>query len=414
MKIPSQIATLLAGILLTLLSLWYGYNHHLLPIAASAEADLIDDLFNVMMTIGTGIFILVQGALLWVIFRYRRKAGDDTDAKYIHGNIPLEIVWTAIPAVIVLALSIYSFDIYEQMGGLNPMDHGSHLASAHGEEAHGTSVANAGPGAAIAAPLEAPPEASTTATAVDGTKATLPTGENPTGEDAVTPVIVPPDAVTPKDVVSPDGMAPNVVTPKEVAIPVTVPADSVKPKNPAAVPATIPDRNSVIVNVNGLQFAWLFNYEGTEVTAGELHVPVGRDVRLNISAMDVLHAFWVPEFRVKQDAIPGRTVSLRFLPTKVGEYPVICAELCGAYHGVMKTKVVVEPEDAFQAWLTSQQVASRPDQDPQLQQAIALAHPSTLHLSDADYLAPYAQRLGVTVEHLQSIQAMQQMPDPHL
>ncbi|MGI0491563.1 cytochrome c oxidase subunit II transmembrane domain-containing protein [Alkalinema pantanalense CENA528] len=413
MKIPSQIATLLAGILLTLLSLWYGYNHHLLPIAASAEAELIDDLFNVMMTIGTGIFIMVQGALLWVIFRYRRKPGDDSDAKYIHGNIPLEIVWTAIPAMIVLALSIYSFDIYEQMGGLNPMDHGSHLASAHSETSMAP-LSNAGSGAAIAAPLETLPEVSTTVTG-NGTKATLPTGENPKGEDVVTPVIVPPDAVTPKDVVSPDGMAPNVVTPKEVAVPVTVPADAVKPKNPTAAPATIPAQDSVVVNVNGLQFAWLFNYEGTDISAGELHVPVGRDVRLNISAMDVLHAFWVPEFRVKQDAIPGRTVSLRFLPTRVGEYPVICAELCGAYHGVMKTKVVVESEDAFQAWLTSQQVASRPEQDPQMQQAIAFhtAHLGTTHLSEADYLVPYAKKLGVTVEHIQSIQAMQQMPDPH-
>nr|WP_199307036.1 cytochrome c oxidase subunit II [Alkalinema sp. FACHB-956] len=347
----------MAGILLTLLSLWYGYNHHLLPIAASAEADLIDDLFNVMMTIGTGIFILVQGSLLWVIFRYRRKPDDDSDAKYIHGNIPLEIVWTAIPAMVVLALSIYSFDIYEQMGGLNPMDHGSHLASAHDATHHdmtlADSVPRSEPGAAIAAPLAALPESTT-------------------------------------------ALADATVGATTTAVP---------------TPAPSATQDSVVINVNGLQFAWLFNYEGTEITAGELHVPVGRDVRLNISAMDVLHAFWVPEFRVKQDAIPGRTVSLRFLPTKVGEYPVICAELCGAYHGVMKTKVVVEPEEAFQAWLTSQQVASRPEQDPPMQQAIAL-HPA--HLSDADYLAPYAQKLGITVEHIQSIQAMQQMPESNL
>ena len=69
MNVPSQVITLLFGIGLTLVSLWYGYNHHLLPLAASKEAILIDDLFNVMMVISTGIFILVQGAILFVALR---------------------------------------------------------------------------------------------------------------------------------------------------------------------------------------------------------------------------------------------------------------------------------------------------------------------------------------------------------
>ena len=130
MKIQSQVGLVLAGIGVILTSCWYGYNHHLLPIAASSEAVLIDDLFNVMMVISTAIFILIQGALFWVAYRYRREPDDETDAKYVHGNIKLEIVWTAIPAALMLFLAIYSFDVYEEIGGLNPMDHSGHSANA--------------------------------------------------------------------------------------------------------------------------------------------------------------------------------------------------------------------------------------------------------------------------------------------
>lgn len=336
MNIPSQIATLLAGILLTLVSLWYGFNHHLLPEAASDEAVLIDNLFNVMMTIGTGIFILVQGSLLWVAYRYRRPSGDESDAKYIHGNIPLEIVWTAIPAMIVLALSIYSFDIYEEIGGLNPMDHGQHLAAKAVDHPASHNLL----GSAIAAPLlanDAPSETSNAA----------------------------------------------IVAAAETAA---------QPSDP------------FVINVTGLQFAWIVNYPGTEISAGELHVPQGRNILLKMTALDVIHAFWVPEFRLKQDVIPGREVTLRFTPNKVGEYPLICAELCGAYHGVMKTKVVVESEADFQKWMISQQVATTSNPADAKATIAQLTYP----LSDADYLAPYAQKLGITVEHIQQIQAMQQ------
>mgnify|MGYP002780941823 FL=1 len=149
MNIPSQITTLLAGIILTLVSLWYGQNHHLLPVAAAQEAPLIDSLFNAMLTIGTGIFLLVTGILIYSAIRFRRQPGDTSDGPHVHGNIPLEILWTAIPAVIVLAISLYSFSIYNEEGGLNPMDH----SMAHGKQHHQT--VKVGSGAAIAAPLVA-------------------------------------------------------------------------------------------------------------------------------------------------------------------------------------------------------------------------------------------------------------------
>lgn len=333
MNVPSQIITLLFGIGLTLVSLWYGYNHHLLPLAASKEAVLIDDLFNVMMVISTGIFILVQGAILFIAFRYQRQEGDETDAKYVHGNIPLEIVWTAIPSVIVLALSLYSFDIYEQIGGLNPMDHSSHQG-VHQE------ISNK-------------------------KQKMLPSGIQ---EAAVM-----------------DGEMPGIVMPLAA------------------------DDSAVAVNVTGLQFAWLFNYVGTEVTSGELHLPVGRDILLNITAMDVLHAFWVPEFRIKQDAVPGRTIPIRISPTVEGTYSLICAELCGAYHGVMRSEVIVQSEPDYNTWLSEQAVAMKEQNhnaDAQNPVSTVALYPELL--SDTEYLAPYAKKLGVTVEHLQAIQAQQQ------
>ena len=73
-----------------------------------------------------------------------------------------------------------------------------------------------------------------------------------------------------------------------------------------------------------------------------MHVPIGREVQINMTANDVIHAFWVPEFRLKQDVIPGRQSEIRFTPNKAGDYTLICAELCGPYHGAMRTQVVVE------------------------------------------------------------------------
>jgi cytochrome c oxidase subunit 2 len=79
-NIPNSIWTLLIGIVLTLVSLWYGQNHGLLPIAATDEAVLVDGLFNTMMTISTGLFLLVEGLLIIAAFRFRRRPGDNTDA----------------------------------------------------------------------------------------------------------------------------------------------------------------------------------------------------------------------------------------------------------------------------------------------------------------------------------------------
>ena len=122
------------------------------------------------------------------------------------------------------------------------------------------------------------------------------------------------------------------------------------------------------VNVTGLQYAWIFTYPETGITTGEMHVPIGREVQINMTANDVIHAFWVPEFRLKQDAIPGRQSEIRFTPKKQATYALICAELCGPYHGAMRAPVVVETQEAFDKWMQEQLVASKET----LNQAVAV------------------------------------------
>jgi cytochrome c oxidase subunit 2 len=347
---------MLAGIVLTLISLWVGQNHGLLPVAASEEAVLVDGLFNTMMTIGTGLFLLVIGVLLVSVFRFRQRPGDETDGDPVHGNIPLEILWTSIPAVIVLVLAVYSFEVYNTMGGLNPMDH----SVAHG---HPTQRMAKLPGAAIAATLTDAP-----ATAEENPNQEM---QDNVKQDPAT------DAVR------------NNLPQKRNSPVVASPRVGASPENQGRPP-------QLVVSATGLQYAWIFTYPDSGVTSGELHLPVGREVLLNISANDVLHAFWVPEYRLKQDAIPGRQSELRFTPAKIGEYPVICAELCGAYHGAMKTKVIAESPADFDAWIASQQVASADG----LEQAIAI-NPAAQ--APDEFLAPYVSNLKLDAHTLNQL-----------
>jgi cytochrome c oxidase subunit 2 len=327
-NIPSSIITLLIGIGVTVISLWYGQNNGLLPIAASAQASQIDGLFNTMMTLSVGLFLIVQGVIVVAAIKYRRREGDNTDGPAWHDNLPLEILWTALPAVIILGIGVYSFEIYNSMGGLDPM----------GAHDHGTTQMQAKmPGSAIAATLS-----------------------------------------------DMDQNTPQIPSRKVVALGI-----GASPQNEAK-PADL------VVNVSGMQYAWIFNYPESGITSGELHMPVNRDVQLNISATDVLHAFWLPEFRLKQDAIPGRPSELRFTPNRVGEYRIVCAELCGAYHGAMKGLAFVHTPEEFDSWLQEQQVASNQNLD----QAVAV-NPG--ELSDGEFLAPYTSELGVNSELLKQL-----------
>lgn len=326
MNIPSSIITLLLGIGLTLVSLWYGQNHGLMPTAASEEATHVDGLFNAMMTISIGLFLLVQGVIVYCAVKFRRKPGELGDGVAVEGNVPLEILWTAIPAAIVLWISIYSFEIYNEMGGFDPGADGAH--SMHSMPS--------GKGSAMAATMT---PAGTTAPQLDKRVAVLGVGASPANQG-----------------------------------------------KPAAVS----------VNVLGLQYAWIFTYPDANITSGELHVPAGKEVQLNMSAQDVIHAVWIPELRLKQDVIPGSQTELRFTTNKVGNYPLRCAELCGGYHGSMVTRMIVHTPEEYDAWVASQQQSTQAQAEV-VKQTIAM---NPANLSTGDYLAPYAAEMGIAPEML--------------
>jgi cytochrome c oxidase subunit 2 len=273
-----------------------------------------------MMTVSTGIFLIVEGVLIYAVIRYRRRAGDNEDGPAIEGNVPLEILWTAIPAIIVIGISLYSFDVYNNMGGFDP--HSAHAAPMM-ENAMNM------PGTAMAATLIS-------------TEASGQVSQLDTDSDAV--------------------------------------------KKPA----------ELTINVSGMQYAWLFTYPDTDVTTGELHLPIGKTVEINMTASDVIHAFWIPEFRVKQDAIPGRQTNLRFTPRKAGDYQLICAELCGPYHGVMKSQVVVETQAAFDSWMQEQLLAGKDIPN----QAVAM---NSMAMTADEFLSPYTQDMGIHSEILHQI-----------
>jgi cytochrome c oxidase subunit II len=115
-----------------------------------------------------------------------------------------------------------------------------------------------------------------------------------------------------------------------------------------------------VVQVKGQQFAWLFTYpdvklqNGQPLTSGELVLPVGEAVEFRIESADVIHSFWVPEFRMKQDAVQGITTKTVVTPTREGTYPVICTELCGLGHPTMRSQARVVSRGEFDAWVQKQ------------------------------------------------------------
>lgn len=357
MNIPSSIWSLLIGIVLTLVSLWYGQNHGLMPEAASDEAVLVDGLFNTMMTVSVGLFLLVEGILIFSAFKFRRRPGDDSDAAPVFGNVPLEILWTAIPAIIVLGISVYSFDVYNDMGGFDPHDMHKNPAQQAGRM----------PGAALAATLSDTP-----------TRTDPNSNQQKSDEARRDPATA---SVRNDDQIPQQRNSPGVG--------VVSPGIGARPQNEGKAP-------EFVVNVTGMQYAWIFTYPASSLVSGELHIPVGRNVQVNMTANDVIHAFWVPEFRLKQDVIPGMQTEIRFTPNKVGEYPLICAELCGPYHGAMKTKVIVQTQQEVDTWIAEQQVANL----DVLNQAVAV-NPDVL--SPSEFLAPYTTGMGIQSEMLKQI-----------
>ena len=267
MRIPSAILTLITGMALVLLGQWVANDVNWLPASASTNAPVYDELFRVLLAIGTMLLVGMTGVVIYSLIRFRRRDGDQQDGPPVEGNLSLELFWTAIPAVVVLFLGIYSYDIYDRMGGMTDLN-------AHGMDHHVAELASV-------------------------------RQSQPGDDERIWGRIAPASS-------------------SEAVLP---------------------------VEVTALQFAFVFHYPEQNITSGELHVPTGQAVELRLKANDVIHAFWVPEFRIKQDVIPGQPTVLTFTANQTGDYPIVCAELCGPYHGGMRSHVVVDEPESFATWV---------------------------------------------------------------
>ncbi len=148
-----------------------------------------------------------------------------------------------------------------------------------------------------------------------------------------------------------------------------------------------PPPSALVVEVRAEQFGWLARYPGPDgvygrvkpelintlknpmgldptdpaaaddIVSRELHLIVNRPVRVRLRSKDVIHSFFLPQFRVKQDVVPGMNIEIWFVPTQEGEYEIACAELCGVGHYIMRGKLKVESPQAFEAWLAQQKAA---------------------------------------------------------
>ena len=130
----------------------------------------------------------------------------------------------------------------------------------------------------------------------------------------------------------------------------------------------LPDADSTI-RVIGQQWAWTFQHPGADneldtgddiFTVGDLHVEVEKNYHFQLQSRDVLHSFSVPVFRLKQDAIPGRSITGWFTPTRTGEHDVQCSEICGIGHGVMAARIHIEDANTHAAWISRSSAATTP------------------------------------------------------
>jgi cytochrome c oxidase subunit 2 len=215
------------GIGLGLLINWF-------PVAASEQAKPIDTLWDVLLIVSVPIFVLTQTIVLYSVWRWRMRPGQELmDGPPIHGNTRLEVIWTAAPAIILVALCSYAYAVLHDI-----------------EKAQASEMK---------------------------------------------------------------------------------------------------------VRVVGEQFTWTFYYPGAgggkEVASNQLYLPKGKAILFDVQSKDVLHDFWVPAFRQKIDAVPGLTTHIRVRPIKTGTFPVVCAELCGLGHAVMRQSAHVVSPSAFDQWL---------------------------------------------------------------
>jgi cytochrome c oxidase subunit 2 len=235
MVIVGVIATA-AGIALGLIIPWF-------PPADSTQADKVDTLWDVLIIASVPIFVLVTVVVCFSVIEFRMRPGEEQlDGPPIHGNTRLEVIWTALPAMLIVGLVTYAYIVL----------HNVEKAPAAGNERH--------------------------------------------------------------------------------------------------------------VAVTGVQFAWTFSYNegGKKFTTAQLYLPAGESVKFDVRSKDVIHDFWVPDFRMKIDAVPGITTHYRITPKDpqaIGEHAIVCAELCGLGHAFMRSTVHVLSKPDFAKWVAKMTAA---------------------------------------------------------
>lgn len=275
MKIRNILILSAIAIALTAVSLLIGqWTYSWMPPQAAAESQLVDKLFSFLITLGAFIFLGVTGTLIYSAIFHRAEKYDTSDGPPIEGNITLEIVWTAIPVLLVFWIATYSYQIYEQMGIQGPME-AMHLHIPIGMKSASAAPINGDAGIVSASPTSS---------------------------------IVSTDATS------------NVIPFEDI-------------------------------EVNAKQWAWVFRYPKTGITSTELHLPVNHRIRLAMQSKDVLHGFYIPAFRVKQDIIPNRNIDFEFTPIRIGKYELTDSEFSGTYFATMRANVVVESPEDYKKWL---------------------------------------------------------------
>jgi cytochrome c oxidase subunit 2 len=196
------------------------------------------------------VFVGVVSVMLWVMLFNRAEKYDDTDAVPIEGNTRLEVIWTAVPFVLVMAIAFYTIQATSELGVLGPMEH-----------------------------------------------------------------------IHPRDQQEELGGFPGDRLPTEQ------------------------------VEVIARQWSWEFRYPASDVSSTELHLAVNQPLTFRLVSEDVLHGFYIPAFRIKQDVIPGRAINLNITPTREGVYRLRDSQFSGTWFAANQSNVVVESEEAHRAWL---------------------------------------------------------------
>lgn len=220
-----------------------GLARQMHPVAASAQAASIDQLWHWEVMVISFLFSLIVVPMLYSIFVFRQKKGEMLNGEHIEGNTRLEIAWTVVPLVVVMIFAYFGAYSLGEVRRVDP--------------------------------------------------------------------------------------------------------------------------NALVINVQARQFTWTFEYPEYGFISTDLHLPVDRQVVLKMESADVIHSFWVPEFRVKQDVVPGRVTEYRITPTLEGSYKVRCAELCGTSHAYMENAVIVDSQTAYDAWVAEQVQIAAESQTPE-------------------------------------------------